>query len=604
MTTQQLLEKYITFFEERGHKKIPNVPLVPENDPTLLFVNSGMFPLVPYFSGEKHPLGDRLVNVQRCIRLDDIEEIGDAVHTTAFHMIGNWGLGSYFKKEQLPWIYEFLVDEVGLKAEKLYASVFAGDEDAPKDEESIELLKGIFSKYGITATENERIFPCNKKHNWWQRGDAVGELGGPDSEVFYYLGEGVPEKGKVPAEHDDLFIEVGNSVFMQYKKTEKGWGELPQKNVDFGGGLERTAMVVQGKSDIFETDSFWPIIEKIQELSEKQYSDDKKSMRILADHMRAAVLLAMDGVEPGNKDQGYILRRLLRRMIRAGKTLGVEKDISVSLVPVAIDTVSWLYPELSKMQNEITKLFSEEEERFIKTLDIGSKQLQKLLDQNKERKLEEWVSEAFNLYQSLGYPQEIFSEDLEEAGVKIDKPKFEELFTGLVEKHQETSRAGSDQKFKGGLADSSDATTGYHTMTHILQAAMWEVLGDHVTQAGSNITDKRLRFDFVHPQKLNEDEIVKLQDWIKEKIDQKLPVKFEILPKEEAISAGAHYMKNMTYPDKVKVYYIGESLDSAMSKEFCGGPHIQNTSELKSIEIYKQENVGKGRVRVYARFVE
>jgi len=603
VTTKELLAKYIKFFEDKGHKKIPNVPLVPENDPTLLFVNSGMFPLVPYLSGEPHPLGKRLVNVQRCLRLADIEEIGGEAHTLVFHMLGNWGFADYFKKEQLNWFYDFLINELKIDVDKLYANVFEGDKDAPRDEESIKVIQEIFAKHGIDAKVGERIFPCSKKHSWWQRGDAIGELGGPDSETFYYFGEGTPPKGSVPSENDDMFVELGNSVFMQYKKTKNGWEELPQKNVDFGGGLERIARVVQGKKDIFETDNFWPIIEKIQELSAKKYAEDKKSMRILADHIRACTFLAMDGVEPTNKDQGYILRRLLRRLIRAGKTLGVKEGISASLVPVVVEEFKWLYPDLSRKEKNITKLFSKEETKFEKTLRSGSNQLSKIIERDKNKSVDEWAQIAFDLYQSLGYPSEVLLSDLEESGVSVDKSKFSKEFSSLVKAHQKTSRAGAEGKFKGGLADNSEIVIKYHTATHLLQAALKNVVGDHIEQIGSNITDKRLRFDFPNPTKLSEEEIKKVEEFIKEKIDQKLPVSFEMMNKNEAIEKGAHYMRNINYPDKVKVYYVGNSLEDAISKELCGGPHVKNTSDLQPLEIYKQENIGEGKLRLYARFV-
>ena len=605
MQTKQILELYLEFYKSRGHKQIPNVSLVPEGDPTLLFVNSGMFPLVPYLSGEPHPLGSRLVNVQRAIRLDDINEIGDKTHTFAFHMIGNWSLNDYFKKEQLPWAYEFLIEQVKLDPKRLFATFFAGDKDSPRDENTLLLLQQIFAKYGVEAKENERLFACGKDQCWWQRGEAIGELGGPDSEVFYYIGDGEPKLGLVPGENDDLFLEVGNSVFMQYQMTESGWRELAQKNVDFGGGLERLAMVVQNKSDIFETDNFYPIIQKIEQLSQKNYRDSEtitKSMRIIADHIRACVFLAMDGVMPSNKDQGYILRRLLRRMVRNGRNLGVEKDISVNLVPIVCELFEWLYPSLVQRRTEIQEVFSLEEDKFWRTLQKGSREFERLYATLDTSNLEELASKAFDMYQSLGYPVEMFLADLDDKAATVDLQAFERVYNEVAGKHQDMSRLGAEKKFKGGLADSSETVVKYHTTNHLLQMALQDVLGNHVKQVGSNITSERLRFDFTHHRKLTDEEIKKVTALVNDAIRACYPVNFVMLSKDKAIEAGAGYLEHETYPDEVKVYYVGSSLESSLSKEFCGGPHVDNTCKLQPIEIFKQEKMGEGKVRVYARF--
>ena len=609
MTSQEILQKYINFYIERGHKQIPNVSLIPEGDSTLLFVNSGMFPLVPYLSGEQHPLGKRLVNVQRSLRFEDIDEVGTTIrHTVAFHMLGNWSLGDYFKKEQLPWVYEFFVGVLGLAPKKLFATVFEGDANAPRDDESIAILKEVFKKYGIEAKEGERIFLCGKKDNWWQRGDAVGELGGPDSEVFYYLGEG-EGVGKSPAENPDDFLEIGNSVFMQYKKTDEGWEPLSQKNVDFGGGLERLAVVSQNKHDIFETDNFWPIVEKIEELSGRSYSSDdrtKRAMRIVSDHMRAACLLGMDGVQPDNKDQGYVLRRLLRRMVRSGKVLGIEKDLASALVDPVITVVGWLYPQLSEKKEQLKKIFTEEEEKFRKTLTRGSVVLEKALlkigqEELKKKTLREWAKTSFDLFQSVGYPEEIFVDDLEDKGILLDHKDFHKEFLSVFDLHQKKSRTGAENKFKGGLADHSEAVIKYHTATHLLQAALRKVLGEHVGQLGSNLTSERLRFDFSHHgKKMSEQEVAEVQSIVNATIKDALPVGFVVLPKEEAEKSGALYMKHESYPDEVKVYYVGNDFSNAVSKEFCGGPHVANTGELGEFGIYKQESIGEGKLRIYA----
>ncbi len=604
MTSKEILIKYLEFYKARGHKLIPNVSLIPEGDSTLLFVNSGMFPLVPYLSGQEHPLGKRLMNVQRAMRLQDMDEIGDNRHTTIFHMIGNWSLGDYFKEEQLNWKFELLINELGLDPKRLYATIFAGDKDAPKDEESVNILKKVYSKYGIDAKEDERIFAYGKKSNWWQRGDAIDELGGPDSEVYFYM-KGVAPVGQGPEEDEENFFEICNSVFMQYYRTEKGWEPLPQNNVDFGGGLERIAVAVQGKNDIYETDNFWPVIQKIQEISGKNYyADDhtKKNMRILADHMRASTFLAMDGVTPSNKDQGYILRRLLRRMIRAGRGLGVEKDLSVRLVSTIVQMFDWMYPQLTEKTSEIEQVFAGEEKKFFEVLKKGSDFVEKILVGAAKLSAKDLAVKAFDLFQSVGYPSETFLEEIKDRGIVPDEKVFKQTYDEIFDKHQEISRAGIEKKFKGGLADTGDISKRYHTATHLLQKALRDVLGKHVVQLGSNITADRLRFDFPNAQKLSEIEIKEVEKIINDAVDAKMSVTYVMLSKEDAVSSEALFMKNESYPETVKVYYIGDSLESAFSKEFCGGPHVENTSTIGHIEIFKQETIGDGKQRIYARF--
>jgi len=604
MKSAEILKKYLSFFKKLNHRQIPNHSLMPENDSTLLFVNSGMFPLVPYLSGEPHPLGKRLVNVQRSMRLEDLEEIGDKYHTTIFHMLGNWSLGDYFKKEQLEWIYLFFVQELKLEPQKIFATVFAGDKYTPKDRESIAILQKIFQKYGIEAKEGERIFTLGKEDNWWQRGEAIGELGGPDSEIFYYLGAG-SGVGKNPAENKNDFVEIGNSVFMQYRLTANGWENLPQKNVDFGGGLERIAMAIQKKQDIFLTDNFYPIIARLEKLSGLKYGQDPhttKAMRILADHLRAAALLAMDGVIPGNKDQGYVLRRFLRRMVRFGKNKLKLENISESLFPGVIESLGWLYPELSAKQKEIITLFKTEEERFINTLKRAQKQVDEVL--NKIKPTTPALAEAaFNLYQSLGYPPEMLVDDLKDRGMKLTFSKFTQAYQKYAAKHQAISRRGADQKFKGGLADHSQKVIKYHTATHVVHQALRIVLKEAIQQQGSNITANRLRFDFSYHQGLSKNQIKQVEKVVNDTIKAKLPVNFQIMDKNEAIKAGALHFSKEKYPDKVKVYYIGPNLEQAFSKEFCAGPHVQNLAELKPLKIYKQKSVGKGVRRIYAKFV-
>ncbi len=604
LSAQQILQKYFGHFAKYGHKQIPNVSVVPKEDSTLLFVNSGMFPLVPYLMGEPHPLGKRLTNVQRSIRFEDMEEVGqDIRHTTAFHMIGNWSLGDYFKKEQLTWIYEFFVEVLRLDPNRLYATVFKGDAFVPRDEESIEILKRIFKKYGIDAKLGERTFEFGRESNWWQRGDAIGEPGGPDSEIFYWLLDRPPKPGENPETAEDHFLEIGNSVFMQYVKTKTGWEELPQKNVDFGGGLERIAMVVQGKQDIFLTDMFEPVIRAIEKLTNKPYESHKKEFRIIADHMRASVIIGMDGVIPSNKEQGYVLRRLLRRMFRFAHKLGAKSNIVTQLVEPTITMLEWLYPWWREKQKQIEEIFTEEEKRFNNVLRKVLPKVEQLATRlaGKKANTEELAKYAFNLYQSLGFPPEMFEEELEHQNIKFDKKAYQEAYKKLFEKHQEISRKGAEKKFKGGLAEHTETTIRYHTATHLLHAALYTLIDPNIHQKGSNITNERLRFDFPLHRDLTKEEIKKLGDWVNERIKEGLPVNFVILNKEEAKKI-AKYIPGEEYPEKVKVYYIGHTLEDAISREFCGGPHVKNTKEIPPIEIYKYENLGGGVKRLYARF--
>jgi alanyl-tRNA synthetase len=400
-------------------------------------------------------------------------------------------------------------------------------------------------------------------------------------------------------------MEIGNSVFMQFVKTEEGWNELSQKNVDFGGGLERLAMVVQKKTDIFETDNFWPLISEIQTISGLNYYTDEKTksnMRIIADHVRACTLLTMDGVTPSNKDQGYVLRRLFRRMIRAGKFLGMEDGFSGKLVPVFVDMFSWMYPQLESKEAQIIEVFNNEEKKFNKTLKNGKKQLQKSVEKSNPSSSNEWAKLLFDMYQSLGFPLEISLMELVDMGYKADVEKIKEIYNKLFEEHQQGSRLGAEEKFKGGLADHSEEVIKYHTLTHLLQKALKTIIGDEVKQLGSNITGERLRFDFPHSNKLTEEEILKVEKIVNDHVDQSIPVNFVFMPTKEARESGALFMEHESYPDPVKVYFIGNTLEEAVSKEFCGGPHVGNTSQLGHIKIYKQEQIGQGKIRIYAKF--
>ncbi|KKP55914.1 MAG: Alanine-tRNA ligase [Parcubacteria group bacterium GW2011_GWB1_35_5] len=558
MTSGEIRKKYLEFFESKGHKVIPSASLIPENDPSVLFTTAGMHPLVPYLLGEKHPSGNRLVNVQKCIRTGDIDEVGDYCHHTFFEMLGNWSLGDYFKKEVLPWRLEFLTSPqwLGLDKDRLAVSVFEGDTDAPFDSEAFETWKSL----GIPE---QRIAKLPKKNNWW---GPAGETGpcGPDSEVFYWVGD----LNKIPESFNDdssLWLEIGNDVFMQYNKTAEGkFEQLSQKNVDTGYGLERDLAVVNGLDDNYKTDLFWPIIEKIEELSGKKYEENLKAMRIIADHLKASTFILGDekGIAPSNTGQGYVLRRLIRRAVRYGKQLGLKsftKDISQVVVEMYKD----VYPELSKNQNFIFNNLSQEEEKFEKTLENGLKEFEKGTD-------------PFILFTSYGFPFELTKELAKEKGIEIDENKFNEE----LKKHQELSRTSSAGMFKGGLSDAGEETKKLHTATHLLRQALEIVLGEPIRQKGSNINSERLRFDFGFGRKMTDEEKQKVEDLVNQKISENLPVNKVIMKKEEAEKTGAVHAFGDKYGDEVSIYYVGDSLDSAWSKEFCGGPHVERTSDL------------------------
>ena len=611
MTASELRQKYLDFYKEKGHAIISSASLIPENDSTLLFTNSGMFPLVPYLLGETHPAGIRLTDSQKSFRTEDIDEVGDSRHNTFFEMLGNWSLGDYFKKEQLNWWYEFLVEELGLDSNRLYQSVYAGSEDGKisKDEEAINILKEVFAKYRVTAEEGPITTgkgelgsgqPCDfsKQHifayrdkNWWKRGDAIGELGGPDSETFYDTGK-PHDLAYGPYCHPNCdcgrFLEIGNSVFMQYQKTATGWTELKHKNVDFGGGLERILMILSGQDSIFKTDLFTRIIAKIEELSGKKMTDDRRAFEIIADHLKAATFIVGDdkGVAPSNTDQGYVVRRLLRRAIRYGRQIGITQDKWLKEVAqVIISDYATAYPELARNQKFVEDNFDKEEEKFNRTLEKG------LLEFNKIEG--NWIDgvTAFNLYQSYGFPLEITEELALEKGINVDR----EGFMKELEKHRALSRTASAGKFKGGLADSSVATTRLHTAAHLLLAALRQVLGAGVFQKGSNITAERLRYDFSYPEKMTKEQIEETERLVNEAISKKIPVNCEEISLEEAKNTGAMGVFESKYGEKVKVYTVGD-----VSREICGGPHVSNTSELGHFSIIKEESSSSGVRRIKA----
>jgi len=605
MDSKELRKNFLKFFEERGHKIIPSSSLIPENDSTTLFTGSGMQPLVPYLMGEPHSKGKRLVNVQKSFRAEDIEEVGDNRHTTFFEMLGNWSLGDYFKKEQLNWLFEFLIKEIRLDPKKIYVSVFRGNEKIGinKDVESVQAWKDIFKKNNIEANDIDeaekyglqdgRIFYYDETKNWWSRSGTpanmpVGEIGGPDSEVFYDLGEGLKRhensKWRNQPCHINCdcgrFIEIGNSVFIEFIRSEKGFEPLPQKNVDFGGGLERITMVAQGKNNIFKTDLFISIIKRIEELSGEKYEDNMQSFEIIADHLRAATFVMGDnkGITPSNVDQGYIVRRLIRRAIRYGWQIGLKF---------------------------ITNNLEEEEIKFSKTLEKGLKEFEKLFN-NYKGNLKEFSLDAeilFNLYQTYGFPIELSIEEINKRRIKnggILLPKdVEKHFKEKLKKHQELSRTATAGKFKGGLADASDKTKKLHTACHLLLAALRSVLGNHIEQKGSNITAERLRFDFSHTEKLTNEQKIEIEKIVNKVIQKNLPIFSEEMVLEDAKKQGALGVFESKYGEKVKVYTIGEK-DNFISKEICGGPHAKFTGELGSFRIIKEESSGAGIRRIKA----
>jgi len=544
------------------------------------------------------------VNVQKCLRTDDIDEVGDDTHVTFFEMLGNWSLGDYWKKESISWSFEFLTKVLNIPVEKLAVTCFAGDEDASKDEESAEIWKSV----GIP--EN-RIFFLGKRDNWW---GPVGSSGpcGPDTEIFYWTGDGEPENLN-SAEGSSNWVEIWNNVFMQYEKTSDGkFIPLKQKNVDTGMGVERTTAVLNNKKSVYETDAFLDIYKKVSELSS---SDDEISKRIICDHVRASTFLLGDQrcITPSNVDQGYVLRKLIRRAIRKAKKIGINNPFLVFLSKIIIDQYSNDYSELKENQNFIEKYLGLEEERFFKILNEGQvesfKEIEKITDVNEKINISgievlKVAKISFDLYQSHGYPMEMFIEDIKEKK-NIDGSLSDVICSDvgkLIFSHQGVSRKGAEKKFKGGLSDDSDDVVRYHTATHLLNKALREVLGDHVRQIGSNITPERLRFDFPNNSKLTQEEIERVQNIVNDVVDKELPVNFLVCSHEDAVSCGATHLEGEKYPDQVKVYFIGDSLESSFSKEFCGGPHVKNTKDIGHIEIYKQDKIGEGKMRIYARF--
>lgn len=576
ITRKELIKKYLDFFKSKDHKEIKNSSLVPENDPTVLFTTAGMHPLVPFLLGEKHPSGKRLVNVQKCIRTGDIEEVGDTTHHTFFEMLGNWSLGDYWKKEALEFSFEFATKVLGLKKERLAVSVFSGNSNAPKDSESFNYWISLgFSKERIAFLED----------NWWGPAGTTGPCG-PDTEMFYWKLNDVPVP-EVFDPKDENWVEIWNDVLMQYVKDKKGsYIEAKQKNIDNGRGLERILAVVNGFEDNYLSEVWTPIIEKLELLSKHKYGEDKevtRAMRIISDHIKASVFIISDGITPSNSEQGYVLRRLIRRAVRYGRFLGIENFTSSLAQPIYE-----IYDDYNLDSKEISIELQTEEENFLKTLEQGLKLFEKITKDKKELS----GKDSFLLYQSYGFPIEMTLELCEEKKIKINKEDFESEF----EKHQELSRTASAGKFKAGLADNSEETTKLHTATHMLNQALRVVLKDkNIIQKGSNITPERLRFDFTFDRKLTPEEIKAVEDLVNKEIKKNHEMTFKEMPLEEAKKSGAIGVFEEKYDSVVKVYSLGD-----FSKEICGGPHVKNTSEMGTFKILKEESSSKGVRRIKA----
>ena len=586
MKAIEIRNKYLDFFKRHGHAVIPSAPLIPENDPSVLFTTAGMQPLVPYLLGEKHPEGTRLTDFQKCLRTNDIDEVGDNRHLTYFEMLGNWSLGDYFKEESIAMSFEFLTKELGIPVEKLSVTCFAGDEDCQRD----EVTASCWKKAGIPE---DRIYYFGKDDNWW----IAGEEGpcGPDTEMFYDTGKPKCSENCNPSCGCGKYVEIWNNVFMEFFKTKDGkYTKLKQHNVDTGLGLERMAMLLQGKETPFDTELFKPVMDKLQELAGE--NDSIESRRIVAEHLRASMMIIQDGGLPSNVDRGYILRRLIRRMVRHLRKLQINLNELGELIDLNIDTLKEMYPELHQNSNKIKSVIIEEKDKFEKTLERGEREFNKIVNRMKNEG-QDTISgqDLFTLYETYGFPPEVTQDLAREAGLKVDTTEFDKLF----KEHQEKSRMGSEQKFKGGLAGTGEQEVRYHTATHLLNAALKVILGKDVHQKGSNITPERMRFDFSCDHKLTDEEKKKVEDLVNEWISRGLDVKCEEMKKDDAIKSGAECMFIEKYPDIVTVYSIGNDREK-VSKELCGGPHVKNTSELGHFKIKKEEASSAGVRRIKA----
>jgi alanyl-tRNA synthetase len=626
MTANEIRSAYLKFMAARGHAIFPRANLVPQEDPTTLFTGSGMQPLVPYLLGAAHPLGNRLADSQPAFRAEDIDEVGDNRHTTFFEMLGNWSLGSYFKAEELPWLWEFLTDVVKLDPNKIYTTAFIGDKKfhIPRDVESVKIWEQLFRRSGIEPKvaeigseedgydrgikPGERIFLYEAKKNWWNRGEKgpettpIGDPCGPCAEVFYIFEniEHNPQFGKHCHPNCDCgrFLEIGNSVFMQYRKREDGGlDELAKPNVDFGGGLERIAAAKEGGGDMFKISLLWPIIQKLEELSGFPYEDSPISMRIIADHLRAATFLAVDGVVPTNTAQGYVMRRFIRRAIRQALVLDLKEDFLELVIPIITDLYRADYPEVAAREESVIHVLVKEEHQFRTTLSRGVREFDKVAG----KKL---TGEAiFRLFDTYGFPPELSLEEAHDKGVVID-PNWQKQYEELLKEQKDRSRTATAGQFKGGLADHSEISTKYHTATHLMYKALRLVLGDHVIQRGSNITTERLRFDFSHTGKMTPEEIKQVEDLVNENIKKNWPMGFREIPTGQAFKEGALGAFGDKYGDTVKVYTAGDPDGEWFSKEICGGPHVTATGVLaeggKKFKIIKEESSSAGVRRIKA----
>ena len=596
ITTQQLRTLWLNFWRQKDHAIIPSASVIPQNDATALFHNSGMHPLVPYLLGERHPKGTRLANVQKCIRTGDIEEVGDATHLTFFEMLGNWSLGDFFKTEQIPWSYQFLTQELGIPLERLAVSVFEGDTNAERDQFSAE----IWQKCGISPA---RIAFLPASENWWEKG-ATGPCG-PDTEMFYWTGESPAPENYQDTWEDPRWVEIWNDVFMQFNKLPSGkLEELPNKNVDTGMGLERTVAILNGKSSVYQTDAFAPILESIADLSGNAAvaqnplgeTPAHASARIMADHLRASVVLLSDGVSPSNVDQGYILRRLIRRAVRHGRQLGIEDAFTPMIGDTVVQTLQDAYPEIAQQRSATLSALEQEENQFRTTLDAGEKQFRKIVQNLRGKMISGSV--AFDLYQTYGFPLEMTVELAAEQSLAVDQAAFEQAY----QQHQSQSRTAASGKFQGGLSrENLEQETRLHTATHLLLAGLRKVLGDGVHQAGSNITAERLRFDFTYDQKVSAENLSAVEAYVNQAIAANAKTTIEEIPKAQAEAdtsiEGSFWDK---YPDMVKVYTFTDQNGVVWSRELCGGPHVQSTAELGSFAIRKEESSSRGVRRIKA----
>ncbi len=626
MTAQEIRRAYLDFFKKKNHVNIPRASLIPQNDPSTLFTSSGMQPLITYLLGQKHQDGTRLVDSQTCLRMQDIEDIGDNRHTTFFEMLGNWSLGDYFKDDQLPWLFEFLVDVVGLDPSKIYVTCYIGNNDfgIDKDTQSAKIWQKLFSDKGIDSTMVDigseedgykkgmgegRIFFYDGKKNWWSRGGSeeftpIGDPCGPDSEVFYDFGlNHDPAYGEFCHPNCDCgrFMEIGNSVFMTYFKTDKGFEPLEKKNVDFGGGLERIAAASINNPDVFEISLLRPIVEKLETISNKPYQSHTVSMRVIADHLRAATFLAVDGLKPSNKEQGYVMRRLIRRAVRYAFDLGIEQNFFEEIIPVVISLYQQDFEEVASNQSEIIQTLINEEKLFRRTLNKGLRELDKIL------KLSTIVSgqDIFKLYDTFGFPVELVLEEIFKKNGTA-KDDWQQGFDNLMNKQRQLSQTAAKGTFKGGLGGQSLIHKKYHTATHLLYQALRDVLGNSVVQRGSNITEERLRFDFSHDKKMTDDELRQVEDIVNHQIDEDLVVSFDEYPTKIAREEmGALGQFGDRYGEKVKVYkMIKSGADKPFSFEICGGPHVDHTAQLKEdnkrFSIIKEESSSAGVRRIKA----